>query len=112
MSDKPQPDLMQLTLGEVLERVLAGRVSDEAGWVNIRDERWPWRRILAAARRGECQVSKVGRQLLMRREELDRFLEQHRIRPKRIEPANDVERSPLADDVAAILRNKGYRRRR
>lgn len=104
-------DLLKLTLGELLERLLDARGDDGslAGWVSIRDERWPWRRILAAAQRGECQVSKVGRQLLMRREELDRWLGLQSIRSKR--NAADTT-DAVGDHIDAMLRSKGYRRRR
>jgi len=104
-------ELLKLTLGELLERLLARPADDGAGWVNIRDERWPWRRIVAAAQRGECQVSKVGRQLLMRREELGRWLDLHRIRPAREQPT-ETSMSPAEAELHDILRSSGRRRRK
>lgn len=79
---------LDMTLRELLLRVVG--VPTEEEWVNIRDERYPWRHIVAAAERGECQVSRVGRKLLMHRDELSAFLRSRCIKggvEKKGEPA-------------------------
>lgn len=48
-------------------------------WVSIRNNGYPWRQIVAAAKRGECEVSQVGRQYMMHRNELAKFLRARRV---------------------------------
>lgn len=89
--------ILDMTLRSLLERVLDRAASEDYEWVNIRDPRYPWRHIVAAAERGECKVSRVGRKLLMQRGELNKFLSTRLIVP-RGEAGNDVEHE--YDDVA------------
>lgn len=99
-------DPLDLTLRALLERLLAAQ-RDDSGWVNVRGDQWPWRQLVAAAERGECSISRVGRKLLMRREELDRWLALHAIRPR-----GEAKRATEpANPVAHLLEDAGYRRR-
>lgn len=99
-------DPLDLTLRTLLERLLAREQSND-GWVNIRDERWPWRQLVAAAERGEVAVSRVGRKLMMRREDLDRWLDAHRIQPRQPEP----KPTPHDEHLNKMLEGAGFRRR-
>jgi hypothetical protein len=99
--------VLDMPLRSFLERLVADRGAD-SGWINIRDEQWPWRHIVAAAERGECHVSRVGRKLLMRREELDRWLALHTI------PVRTQATKPEPDDdnpVGHLLERAGFQRR-
>lgn len=108
---KPERDPLEMTLRELITSLSGGCASEASpnDWINIRDERYPWRHIVAAAERGECQVSRVGRKLLMQRSELDRFLSARRIVPRH-EPANDAPEGEYADVVQRALRESGIRR--
>lgn len=110
-------DLLDLTVRELLATLSTAAVANDPGeWINIRDERYPWRRIVAAAERGECEVSRVGRRLMMRREELNRWLSRYRIGPsvkKAKTSGSDQEAEPedeLARSVRRSLERQGYRR--
>jgi hypothetical protein len=107
----PKPtDPLDLTVRALLERLLAGAdpAGGDGGWVNVRDERWPWRQLVAAAERGEVSLSRVGHRLLMRRAELDRWLDGQRIRPRR--PA--AEPTPPRDEhLTRLLEGAGFRKR-
>lgn len=106
-----------MTLRTLLERLLRERPREQSydAWVNIRDERWPWRHIVAAAERGECSVSKVGRRLMMRREDLDAWLAAQAIQPmgkERPKSKPESESGPNAERKAAVahlLVKHGYR---
>ena len=98
-----------MTLRALLEALAehTGRSANDE-WVNIRGEVYPWRRIVAAAERGECEVIRVGRRLLMRREELNRVLALWRIVPKKKKPeASPEEPKGEYDNVVqrALRRN-------
>lgn len=79
-------DPLDITLRALLERILAPKPANDDGWVNIRGERYPWKYIVASAELGECKVTRVGRKLMMRREELDRWLDARAIKPRGEEP--------------------------
>ena len=104
-------DLVDLTLRDLLERLLADRRDADADpWVDLRKEGWPFRRIVAAAKRGECKVSRIGRRLLMRRSELDAWVDRHEIEVE----TEAASREP-PEHIAHLLRREGYgpmRRRR
>lgn len=67
-------DPLDITVRELLS-ALANRDRD---WIDIRCEPYPWKYIIAAAERGECEV-----RIVMRRAELDRFMKSRRIKPKK-----------------------------
>ena len=98
-------DPLDLTLRDLLERMAAQRPDD--GWVNIREQPWPWRQLVAAAERGEAAVSRVGHRLLMRREELDRWLDTQRIQPAALAPATP----PHEEHMDKLLQAAGFRKR-
>jgi hypothetical protein len=100
-------DPLDLTLRALLERLLATHEQSGDGWVNVRDKRWPWRQLVAAAERGEVSLSRVGRKLMMRREELDRWLDAQRIQPRRAaeKPA------PRDEHLSRLLEGAGFRKR-
>ena len=69
--------LLELTLKELLDRLTseAGRDPNAiAGWVNIRREGFPWRHMVMDAESGRAEVSRVGRKLMAREAEIDRWL--------------------------------------
>lgn len=101
-------DPLDLTLRALLERLLAARDAANDGWVNVRDERWPWRQLVAAAERGEVSVSRVGHRLMMRRDELDRWLDAQRIQPRR--PAEEPV-PPRDEHMSKLLEKAGFGRR-
>lgn len=107
-----QRDPLDMTLREFITSLSSGlaAVSSPDDWVNIRDDaRYPWRHIVAAAERGECQVSRVGRKLLMQRAELDKFLSTRRIVPRR-EPENDAPHECNDEVAVRALRELGVKR--
>lgn len=116
MSDSPPvypklADLLSMTVGELLTHVVEylGRAQHSAEsdpWVDIRTPEWPHRRILASAQQGEVHVAKVGRRLLMRRSELNRWLDarKYRHRERRPRPTIETER----DARVAQLHSYGY----
>ena len=100
-------DPLDMTVREFLEKLLAGHSVDDIGWVNIRSPEWPWQSIVSAAERGEVRVSRVGRKLLMRRDELDKWLDAHcipRKQKQRAEPKEDVP----DDDMQRMLDKAGF----
>lgn len=110
MNTAKRDDPLDLTLRALLERLLAER-RDDSGWVNVRGEPWPWRQLVAAAERGECSVSRSGHKLLMRREELERWLDTQRIQPRQAAPDTAEKPTPRNEHMAKLLENAGLRRR-
>lgn len=97
-------DPLDMTVREFLTALFEKRSVDDDDWINIRGEAYPWKRIVAAAERGECEVSRVGRRLMMQRSELSRWLARHRIAP-RIKPE---PKSELSDSVQRALERNGF----
>lgn len=95
---------MDITLRQLVERLQTETPQD---WVSIRSDLYPWRRIVAAAERGEYEVSRVGRKLLMRRAELDRFLAAHRIAPKQPKPEEEKPKDEFNASLQRALRRHG-----
>lgn len=94
-------------LGALTERALPANDGD---WINIRSDDYPWKRIVAAAERGECEVSRVGRRLMMQRSELAKFLAARRIGPKKVKPEADAKPKPkgeFGDTVQRMLKRNG-----
>lgn len=105
-----QRDPLDVTLREFLEKLLASG-APEIGWVNVKDPRWalPWKQIALAGRRGELQVSVLGRRALMvRREALDRWLgsKADLQRAKAVKAADEK-----LDPVELMLKNAGWRKK-
>jgi hypothetical protein len=101
----PVGDPLDMTVRELLAALVAragGSANDE--WVNIRGEVYPWRRIVAAAERGECEVSRVGRRLMMRRDELDKWLAARRIGPKKIKADAGAPTKPKGEFGSVVQR--------
>jgi hypothetical protein len=98
-------DPLDLTLRELLASLLREHPpSDPDPWVDLRKEGWPCRRIAEAAKRGECKVSRVGRRLLMRRSELNAWIDRHQIE---VEP--DQERAAPPSRIAHLLESADHR---
>lgn len=109
---RPLIDPLDMTLRDLLTTLVERRgVANDSDWINIRGDVYPWRRIVAAAERGECEVSRVGRRLMMKREELDRWLARHRIGPtsktKKVEPDAKKPKGEFGDSVQRALRRNG-----
>jgi hypothetical protein len=105
-------DPLDMTVRELLAALVAragGSANDGDDWINIRGEVYPWRRIVAAAERGECEVSRVGRRLMMQRSELAKFLAARRIGPKKVQTKSDAPKSKteFGDSVQRALRRNG-----
>lgn len=106
-------DPLEMTVREFLA-ALTERASpaNDGDWINIRGDVYPWKRIVASAERGECQVSRVGRRLMMQRTELDRWLAVRRIGPKngpkKIKPAEPAKsKGEFGDSVQRALKRNG-----
>ena len=97
-------DPLDMPLRAFLARLAApSAAADPDPWVDIRSDRWPWRRIVDGAERGECVVARVGRRLLMRRSELDAWIERHRIVPR----AAEREAKPVPSRIAHMVPRGG-----
>ena len=108
-AERRAPDPLDLSLRELLARLLqrATQTANDADpWVDPRGDDCPvaYRRVLAAARAGELELCKVGRSLLVRRSELDAWIEAHRVGPPRPRPARAPHK---ATKIAHILRKHG-----
>ena len=103
---------LDMTLHELLValgQALGASANNEEDWIDIRGQKYPWRHIVDAAERGECEVARVGRRLLMRRQELSRWLSTCRIAPPAQKPTATVsEKDELKRQVRASLRRAGY----
>lgn len=99
-------DVLDMTVRELLQAV----VNKEDGWVDIRCESYPWRRIVEAAERGECEVSRVGRRLMMQREELNRWLSSRRIHKENKSDATAIPEDEMQRRVRRSLERQGYTR--
>jgi hypothetical protein len=107
---KPVTDPLEMTLRELLEALVARAGSANDEWINIRSEDYPWRRIVAAAERGECEVSRVGRRLMMQRSELAKFLAAQRIGLRKVKPEADAKpksNGEFGDSVHRALKRNG-----
>lgn len=71
--------LLQLTLRELLAMLVGPPAEQRDEWVDPRSEACPVakRAVLDAGRRGELALRKVGRRVLVRRSELDRWIDAH-----------------------------------
>jgi hypothetical protein len=109
-AEKDPRDVTVRELFEMFEKVVAAANRATDTWVDIRDRKLPWRHIVAAAERGEVKVSRVGRKLLMRQTELNKWLDMQNVqknRPK--EPSNQLP--SVEDHVSEMLAEAGYRKR-
>lgn len=103
----PHADPLDMTLRELLHRLLDARSPMESEWINVRTDQLPWRQLVAAAERGEVELSRAGRKLMMRRSELDRWLDSQRIGPSA--PATTTEAQPKPPgDVSHLLARLGF----
>jgi excisionase family DNA binding protein len=103
-------DPLDLTVRELLTRIVdrapASSV-DPDPWVDAAACPVGWRHVLDAARRGELEASRIGRKVLVRRSELDRWLAAHRVEVRAaVAPAE----KPPPSRVAHILEAAGYRK--
>ncbi len=66
-----------------LETLLGGlvRAPDADPWVNVAEAPVPARALRDAARRGELRAFRVAKRLLVRRSELDGWIERHAVTP-------------------------------
>lgn len=103
-------DLLDLTVRELLERVLGAVPAAEADpWVDAKEQPLvPHRELHAAAKRGEIELYRSGRRYLLRQSALDRFI----ARPEhRVGAEVDAESAEPESTVAHILRANGFARR-
>jgi hypothetical protein len=117
---RPVIDPLDMTLREFLAALVEARMTAPANdadeWIDIRGDRYPWRHIVDSAEQGECEVARVGRRLMMRRQELSRWLSSRRIstatareEEKPDEPLS--EEQELRQQARASLQRAGFRRR-
>lgn len=106
-----------MTLRELLAAVVQAHsvpANNADEWIDIRNEKYPWRHIVDAAERGECEVARVGRRLLMQRRELSRWLSTRRITSagkSMHEPDPDHEsENELQRSARVSLERVGFRR--
>jgi excisionase family DNA binding protein len=59
-------------------------------WVDSAEAEVPQRTIRRAVAAGQLAASRAGKRLLVRRSELDRWLEQHQARPRALEQPSAV----------------------
>lgn len=102
---------MDLSIRQILERLISNP-ANETDWIDIRSPLYPWKHIVAAAERDEACVSRIGRRLYMRREDLDRWMKKHFI-PKRPGSALKFPKSaePTPTPVEQMLMSAGFRRK-
>lgn len=105
---------LDMTVGQLIEQLTANDNADRtvAGWVNIRRDDFPWRQMVADAEQGRAEVSRVGRKLMAREGEIDRWLNTQRIPPSGVKK-NTGENVPANPDAVAVelsLRRAGLRR--
>lgn len=106
-AQKLTDDPLEMTVRALLERLVANQQVD-SDWVNVRGDQWPWRQLVAAAERGEVQVSRVGRKLMMRRQELDSWLSKHFI--KKHQPGDLSAKDEDDEHVMSLIEGAGNRR--
>jgi len=112
----PERDPGDMTVNELLAALIRrGGVgaNDPEEWINIRDDRYPWRHVVDAADRGECRIAPVGRRLMMQRKEYSRWLSTRCKAPlsskeEKAHPTNEADE--LQRQVRASLERSGYRR--
>ena len=93
--------LLGLTIKELLDRLTSEVARDPnatAGWVNIRKEGFPWRHMVMDAERGHAEVSRVGRKLMARETEIDRWLSTKDIRQQQESKAAAVSEAAVPED--------------
>ena len=105
-------DLLDLTVRELLERVLgtgAAPAAEADPWIDAKEQQLvPHRELHAAAKRGELELFKSGRRYLVRRSALDRFI----ARPEhRVGAEAEPESAEPESNVAHILKANGFARR-
>jgi hypothetical protein len=102
-------DPLDMTLRELLTKLLEPPEAPADPWVDLRSEACPvpYRQALSAGQRGELALHKVGRRLLVRRSELDRWIETQRMQPT----AAPEGKAEPPSNVQHILEREGYRRK-
>jgi len=96
------------TFVSVIERDVGQR--DE--WISQYDSPLGRRGHLKAVRTGALAGVKVGRRVLVRRSDVDSYLQKHVARPQASMPAAAPETSDANDTAAALLTELGLRARR
>lgn len=109
---QPQ-DLLDCSLRDLLARVLdqRGPALDPDRWIDCRDAAQcpvPWRLVVEAAQRGELEASRVGRNVVVRARELDRWLSTRRITPAAKAESTAAPAAPSRAEL--ILERSGYRK--
>ena len=79
---------------DTIRRWLGGAPSavESDPWVDAAACQVPQRSVRDAVRRGELTASRAGGKLLVRRSELDRWIEARRVRPSKAEPSAELVR--------------------
>lgn len=116
---RPMTDPLDMTLREFLKALVEARTAPVANdvdeWIDIRGDRYPWRHIVESAEQGQCEVARVGRRLMMRRQELNRWLSSRRIGSSISQEEERPDDKPLSEkeelrrQARASLRRAGYR---
>ena len=100
------PDPLDLSLRELLRRLLTAGSPADSEWINVRTDQLPWRQLVEAAERGEVVVSRVGRKLMMKRHDLDRWLEAQAIGRRR---GTEKAQKPAHEaDISHLVQRAGY----
>ncbi|HET8932291.1 MAG TPA: hypothetical protein VFN67_02575, partial [Polyangiales bacterium] len=98
-----------ITLRELLQRLVDPPSPAGSEWINIRTDHLPWRQIVMAAERGEVEVCRVSRKLMMRRAELDRWLSAQKICPaERASTGTTDVASKAPNDVSHLVAQLGF----
>jgi excisionase family DNA binding protein len=100
--------LLDLTLRDLLARLVGpGGTTEPDHWIDPRNAASPvpYRTVLSAARRGDLALCKVGRRLLVRRSELDRWIAAQPI------GAQPAPATVAPHGITHILQAHGYARK-
>jgi len=101
------PDLLSLTVADLLERLTAAPAAEADPWLDIREQDLaPHRVLLDAGKAGELALFRVCRRTLVRRSELDRWIQ---LPEHRVTAATEPE-PQASSGVEHILARNGFRK--
>ena len=101
--------LLKMTVAEALKVLLdRSSVADDDPWIDPKSPECPvpYRQILAAAQRGELMMFKVGRKLLVKKTDLDAWIErpEHRV-------GYESASAPSGSAADLVLERNGWRKK-